>query len=72
MLNTAAAFFALVMNFSYVMAGTISTNALCILLGVIIIAAGLNAGRIGLDHWVIPFIRKMITKDHKATAKISV
>jgi thiosulfate dehydrogenase (quinone) large subunit len=70
-LTTAAAFFALVMNFSYVMAGVVSTNPLCILLGVIILTAGLNAGRIGLDRWVIPFIRKMITKDHKATAKIS-
>src|SRR6478609_7549099 len=44
-LTTAAAFFALVMNFSYVMAGVVSTNPLCILLGVIILAAGLNAGR---------------------------
>ncbi|MCQ6280850.1 DoxX family protein [Bacillus sp. EB600] len=70
-LTTAAAFFALVMNFSYVMAGTISTNALCILLGVIIIVAGLNAGRIGLDRWVIPFIRKTTTKDHNAAEKIS-
>jgi thiosulfate dehydrogenase (quinone) large subunit len=59
------------MNFSYVMAGTISTNALCILLGVIIIAAGLNAGRIGLDRWVIPFIRKTTTKDHNAVEKLS-
>jgi thiosulfate dehydrogenase [quinone] large subunit len=70
-LTTAAAFFALVMNFSYIMAGTISTNALCILLGVFIVAAGYNAGRIGLDRWVIPFLRKMTAKDHKAAVKIS-
>jgi thiosulfate dehydrogenase [quinone] large subunit len=70
-LTTAAAFFGLVMNFSYVMAGTISTNPLCILLGVIIIAAGFNAGRIGLDRWVIPFIRKAVAKDHKTTEKLS-
>ncbi|MCM2535938.1 DoxX family protein [Neobacillus pocheonensis] len=70
-LTTAAAFFALVMNFSYVMAGTISTNPLDILLGVFIIAAGYNAGRIGLDRWVVPFIRKTAAKENKAAAKYS-
>jgi thiosulfate dehydrogenase (quinone) large subunit len=70
-LTTAAAFFALVMNFSYLMAGTISSNALDILLGVIILAAGYNAGRIGLDRWVLPFIRKMIAKENKVSAKVS-
>jgi thiosulfate dehydrogenase [quinone] large subunit len=61
-LTTAAMFFGLVMNFSYMFAGTISTNPMDILLGVFIVAAGLNAGRIGLDRWVIPFIRKIATK----------
>lgn len=63
-LTTAAVFFGLVMNFAYVMAGTVSTNPLDILLGVIIIAAGFNAGRIGLDRWVIPYIRKMAMKEN--------
>ncbi len=70
-LTTAAVFFALVMNFSYVMAGTVSSNPLDILLGVIILAAGFNAGRIGLDRWVIPFVRKMTNKENNASAKIS-
>ncbi|WML43959.1 DoxX family protein [Neobacillus sp. PS3-40] len=65
-LTTAAAFFALVMNFSYLMAGTVSSNPLDILLGVIILAAGYNAGRIGLDRLVMPFIRKMTAKENKA------
>jgi thiosulfate dehydrogenase (quinone) large subunit len=69
-LTTAAAFFALVMNFSYVMAGTVSSNPLDILLGVIILAACYNAGRIGLDRWVMPFIRKMTAKDNKTAAKV--
>jgi thiosulfate dehydrogenase (quinone) large subunit len=69
-LTTAATFFALVMNFSYVMAGTVSSNPLDILLGVFIIAAGFNAGRIGLDRWVIPFVRKMTVKENNAAAKI--
>ncbi|MED4227918.1 DoxX family protein [Neobacillus cucumis] len=61
-LTTAAMFFGLVMNFAYMFAGTISTNPMDILLGVFIVAAGLNAGRIGLDRWVIPFIRKFAVK----------
>jgi thiosulfate dehydrogenase (quinone) large subunit len=69
-LTTAAAFFALVMNFSYLLAGTVSSNPLDILLGVFVIAAGINAGRIGLDRWVIPFIRKTTLKDNNAAAKI--
>jgi thiosulfate dehydrogenase (quinone) large subunit len=61
-LTTAAAFFGLVMNFSYLMAGTVSSNPMDILLGVFILAAGYNAGRIGLDRWVIPFIRQYVAK----------
>jgi thiosulfate dehydrogenase [quinone] large subunit len=57
-LTTAAAFFALLMNFSYLMAGTVSTNPFDILLGVFIVAAGYNAGRIGLDRWIVPMVRR--------------
>jgi len=57
-LTTAAAFFGLVMNFTFLMAGTISTNPMDILLGVIVLAAGCNAGRIGLDRWAVPYFRK--------------
>jgi thiosulfate dehydrogenase (quinone) large subunit len=65
-LTTAAAFFALVMNFAYLMAGTVSHNPSDIIKAVLILAAGYNAGRYGLDRWVIPFIRKMVKKDNKA------
>jgi thiosulfate dehydrogenase [quinone] large subunit len=63
-LTTAAAFFALVMNFAYMFAGTISSNPMDILLGVFIIAAGYNTGRIGLDRWVIPFINKFAARNN--------
>lgn len=56
-LTTAATFFALVMNFSYMLAGTISVNPEFIFLEYFLIIAGYNAGKIGLDHWVIPWIR---------------
>ncbi|MCH6264829.1 DoxX family membrane protein [Neobacillus citreus] len=61
-LTTAAMFFGLLMNFSYLFAGTISSNPLDILLGVIILFAGANAGRVGLDGWIKPFIRKTVLK----------
>lgn len=57
-LTTAAAFFGLVMNFAYVFAGTISVNPTYIILGFLILVAGYNAGKIGLDHWVVPFMRE--------------
>ncbi|OLS40031.1 DoxX family membrane protein [Bacillus sp. MRMR6] len=58
--TTVAVFFGLVMNFSFFLAGTVSHNPTDIFLGFIILAAGYNAGRYGLDRWVIPFIRKTI------------
>lgn len=67
-LTTAAMFFGLVMNFAFFLAGTVSHNPTDIFLGFIILAAGYNAGRFGLDYWVIPFFRKM-TKKHAATEK---
>lgn len=57
-LTTAAAFFGLLMNFMYMFAGTVSTNPIDILLGIFIVVAGFNAGRIGGDYWVIPWLRQ--------------
>ena len=69
-LTTAAMFFGLVMNFSFFLAGTVSHNPTDILLGFIILTAGYNAGRIGLDRWVVPFIRKTVLKGNgKETAR---
>ncbi|WP_462408658.1 DoxX family membrane protein [Neobacillus sp. Marseille-QA0830] len=61
-LTTAAMFFGLVMNFAFFLAGTVSSNPKDIFLGFIILTAGYNAGRIGLDRWVIPFIRKFSSR----------
>lgn len=59
-LTTAAAFFALVMNFSFFLAGTVSHNPTDIFFGSIILFSGYNAGRFGLDRWVIPFLRRTL------------
>ncbi|SHR54055.1 DoxX [Mycobacteroides abscessus subsp. abscessus] len=60
--TTAAAFFGILMNFAFVLAGTVSHNPTDILMGVILIVAGYNAGRFGLDYYVLPIIRKAFNK----------
>ncbi|MGO4886633.1 DoxX family protein [Anaerobacillus sp. MEB173] len=56
-LTTLAAFFGVVMNFAFLFAGTISTNPLMILVAMFILVAGANAGKLGLDRWIIPYVR---------------
>ena len=74
-LTNAAAFFAVMMNFSFIFAGTISSNPFMILLTVFILAAGHNAGSFGGDRWVIPYIKAKLFKnkgiDPGATAKVA-
>ncbi|KRN97604.1 DoxX family protein [Companilactobacillus kimchiensis] len=69
-LTTAAVFFGLLMNFSYILAGAISVNPEYIFLEYFIIIAGFNAGKIGLDYWVIPWIREHIFKNNKNKSMI--
>lgn len=66
-LTTAAAFFGIVMNYAFFLAGTVSSNPVDLFLGALILFAGYNAGQYGLDRWVIPFIRKNVIK-HKQEA----
>ncbi|WP_010648516.1 DoxX family protein [Oceanobacillus massiliensis] len=54
-----AALMGITMNFAFLFSGTVSTNAQMVLITVFLIVAGFNAGRYGLDRWVIPFL-----KDH--------
>lgn len=59
--TTAAMFFGLVMNFSFMLSGTVSHNPTDILLGFIILSAGYNASKyIGLDRWVIPYLNQKV------------
>src|SRR5690606_29653442 len=52
-----AALMAITMNFAFLFSGTVSTNGQMILLTFVLLVAGYNAGKFGLDRWVIPFIR---------------
>jgi thiosulfate dehydrogenase (quinone) large subunit len=49
-----AAFFGLLMNFAYLFAGTLSSNALLVFLGLLLMLAWRVAGWWGLDRFVLP------------------
>ncbi|WP_163578897.1 DoxX family protein [Gracilibacillus saliphilus] len=56
-----AALMGIIMNFAFLFSGTISTNGQMILLTLFLLVAGCNAGRFGLDRYVIPFIKEKVT-----------
>ncbi|NHN33621.1 DoxX family protein [Paenibacillus sp. S3N08] len=64
-LTTVAAFFGLLMNFMFMLAGTVSTNPWLIMLGGIILLAGTNAGRFGVDYYFTPLLHKLLHKFNK-------
>jgi thiosulfate dehydrogenase [quinone] large subunit len=68
-LTTTAVFFGMLMNFSYMLAGTVSSNPWLILLSIFIIVAGANAGKFGADYYILPYIRQWfsILRKHKVT-----
>ncbi|MDM5189216.1 DoxX family membrane protein [Bacillus sp. DX4.1] len=51
-LTKTAAFFGIAMNAAFLLSGTVSTNPNMILLSMLILVAGYNSGRIGLDGYV--------------------
>ncbi|MGJ9458300.1 DoxX family protein [Oceanobacillus sp. CF4.6] len=59
-----AALMGITMNFAFLFSGTVSTNAQMVVITVFLIVAGFNAGRYGLDRWVLP-----ILKDHTPIIK---
>jgi thiosulfate dehydrogenase [quinone] large subunit len=62
--TTFSALMAALLNFNFLFAGTISVNPNLVIIEFFLLAAGFNAGRYGLDYYVIPFIRKY-TQDTK-------
>jgi thiosulfate dehydrogenase (quinone) large subunit len=64
-LTTTAVFFGMLMNFTFMLAGTVSSNPWLILLSIFIIAAGANAGKLGADYYILPYIRQWFSKLRK-------
>ncbi|TSB44929.1 DoxX family protein [Alkalicoccobacillus porphyridii] len=65
LLTSTATFFGLLMNFSFLLAGTVSINPIMIIIGMIILAAGMNAGRFGLDRLVGPYMKNKWNQKNK-------
>ncbi|MCZ8523294.1 MULTISPECIES: DoxX family protein [Paenibacillus] len=68
-LTTAAAFFGLLMNFMFLFAGTVSTNPWLLLLGFVVFTAAGNAGRFGVDAYLLPALRKLRRQGRDAAAR---
>ncbi|WP_339299436.1 DoxX family protein [Paenibacillus sp. FSL K6-2441] len=60
--TTFAALMGFVMNAAFLFSGTVSTNAQMLILEVLILVAAANAGKIGLDYYVMPYLRKLFHK----------
>jgi thiosulfate dehydrogenase [quinone] large subunit len=58
LLTGIAAFFGVLMNANYVLAGVLSSNPVLIVLGALIMLAWRNAGWIGLDRLFIPWVHR--------------
>ncbi|WP_342564612.1 DoxX family protein [Paenibacillus sp. FSL R7-0345] len=66
--TTFAALMGLVMNAAYLLSGTVSTNVQLLLMEVIIIVSAANAGAIGLDRWVLGYLRSLFHKKDNSAA----
>ncbi|WP_458122556.1 DoxX family protein [Paenibacillus sp. Z6-24] len=62
--TTVAALMGMVMNFAFLFSGTVSTNPYLLLAEIFIVVAGANAGKIGLDRWVLPYLKATLFKKH--------
>ncbi len=54
-----AAFFGAFMNMNYLLAGTVSTNPILLILEILIILGRRPAGHFGLDRFIGPFFKKI-------------
>ncbi|RLQ96129.1 DoxX family protein [Falsibacillus albus] len=65
--TTFAALMATVMNFAFMFSGTTSTNPQMVLLAILILIAGSNAGTIGADRYILPIFKSWIQKRKNQT-----
>lgn len=65
-LTTWATFFGVVMNFAFLYAGTVSSNPFMVMLSILLIVAGANAGKFGGDYYVLPYLKTLLKKKDKS------
>lgn len=47
----------ILMNLSFLLSGAFTQNLIMIILAVLLLIGGANAGRFGLDYWIMPSLR---------------
>lgn len=62
-----AALMGTIMNLAFLFSGTISTNPEMLLMGILLLVAGANAGRIGLDRYILPWLRGLASEKWRLT-----
>ncbi|GEN33307.1 MULTISPECIES: DoxX family protein [Aneurinibacillus] len=67
LLTTFAGLMGIVMNFAFLFSGTTSINPQMVLFTFFLLVAGRNAGRYGLDAYVLPFLDKWFHREHEMT-----
>lgn len=60
--TTFSALMGIIMNFAFLFSGTISSNPNMVILTVILLVAGANASKFGLDYYVLPHLRNLFNK----------
>ncbi|KGX84521.1 TQO small subunit DoxD [Pontibacillus marinus] len=60
--TTFATLMGLTMNFAFLFSGTVSTNPQMVIIGIILLVAGYNAAKFGLDRWILPLLKKQLPK----------
>ena len=61
--TTFAALMAMMLNTAFLFSGTVSTNGQMLILEMFLVVAAANAGTIGLDRWVLPFLRNLLHRN---------
>lgn len=62
----AATFFGMLMNFMFLLAGTISSNPWLLIFSILILLGSSNSGRLGGDFYVLPYLRRVCKLDRFA------
>ncbi|MED0671120.1 DoxX family protein [Aneurinibacillus aneurinilyticus] len=63
--TTFAGLMGITMNFAFLFSGTTSINPQMVLLTIFLLVAGRNAGRYGLDAYVLPLLDKWFHREHQ-------
>nr|WP_093727378.1 DoxX family protein [Terribacillus halophilus] len=52
-----AALMGILMNISFLLSGAFTQNLIMIILAIVLLVGGANAGRFGIDNWIMPSLR---------------